>query len=621
MAKKPYISSDDPAAKRMVIAELRNAPAPDINRQVQTTQGLEQPMGDITVVTGIQTTTQTPDGTVVVVRTDKDVYVNTYEVVNEQKYIKNGMDGTLSVGYMSGNTFSETVPAVNQLGFNVADGFSVVQTSTGVAKISMPASSSGYSGASGAAGNTGITGTSGWSGWSGLSGGPGASGYSGSAGTNGTSGYSGIIGSSGYSGSAGTAGASGFSGWSGSGGGSVAIPLTEIAVGTGTGISGYSGFTYDMGKNAFHVNYPGTISNDYGEVVIRSSSSVSGYGYAQLYLTSAIPSAASSVFLEGGDGDVDVSDGGNITVWSGTGYSGAPGGDLYLYAGDGGQQTGRITIEAGWALDDAPGTVAGDTTLRAGAAYSDATSYLYSGGVIIEGGQDALTNTDSVGGHVVIRSGMQSFNAYSAGRAGVFLGGSTRAAEADKALVVNSRGALGFTDIPGGQYDAGGAALASALETSVQAADYGSSGYFLKSNGQLAQPEWTAMTAPAGPLRVLDWTASAAFDAGSAADHWTHNIINLSGGGAVSITIQPDSFWSGGDPYWYNNYNPLSPGPMPVGGVAEYTKVSAGNVTFIAGSGVTILNPNGLVISTAYGSATLRKTAANYWVISGDLTP
>lgn len=58
---------------------------------------------------------------------------------------------------------------------------------------------------------------------------------------------------------------------------------------------------------------------------------------------------------------------------------------------------------------------------------------------------------------------------------------------------------------------------------------------------------------------------------------------------------------------------------FPVGTVIEITQLGAGQTTIVAASGVTIRSKYGLVLSGQYSSITLRKRAADEWVLSGDL--
>jgi hypothetical protein len=137
-----------------------------------------------------------------VVETSKDVYVNNYQEIVEQRYFNNS-EGNISAGYADGtNNYINVVSSANRLAFDESD-FQVTEISTGIAKISSIGGGGGGNGA------TGATGPSGFSGFSGRSG-VGATGVSGFSGQSGT----GATGVSGFSGQSGT-GATGVSGFSG----------------------------------------------------------------------------------------------------------------------------------------------------------------------------------------------------------------------------------------------------------------------------------------------------------------------------------------------------------------------------------------------------------------------
>ena len=98
---------------------------------------------------------------------DRSVYYNTYETVIEQKYVTNieGTCGQVDVGTVAGSTFTPGVAAATKLGFDTADGFTVTNLGSGLAKISGGAGISGYSGQAGAftaSGYSGATGSSGY---------------------------------------------------------------------------------------------------------------------------------------------------------------------------------------------------------------------------------------------------------------------------------------------------------------------------------------------------------------------------------------------------------------------------------------------------------------------------
>ena len=175
----------------------------------------------------------------IIVDTNKDVYVNTYKEIVEQRYFNNS-EGNVSAGYADGsNNYINVVSSANRLAFS-EDDFQITEISTGIAKISSigGGGGNGATGATGPAGPTGATGISGFSGRSGFSG---ISGFSGVTGTSGYSGLTGVSGTSGYSGVAGVGatGISGFSGQNGPTGSSAGAPY-YFNYSTPSGIGGYS---------------------------------------------------------------------------------------------------------------------------------------------------------------------------------------------------------------------------------------------------------------------------------------------------------------------------------------------------------------------------------------------
>lgn len=66
---------------------------------------------------------------------------------------------------------------------------------------------------------------------------------------------------------------------------------------------------------------------------------------------------------------------------------------------------------------------------------------------------------------------------------------------------------------------------------------------------------------------------------------------------------------------------PNSSVAFPVGSYINVVQLGAGATTIVAGSGVTILCRNTLVLAGQYAMATLYKRATNEWVLGGDLTP
>jgi hypothetical protein len=60
---------------------------------------------------------------------------------------------------------------------------------------------------------------------------------------------------------------------------------------------------------------------------------------------------------------------------------------------------------------------------------------------------------------------------------------------------------------------------------------------------------------------------------------------------------------------------------FPIGGIIEVLQYGAGQVTLVAGAGVTLRTPTGTLTTRAqYSSVMMRKRATNEWVVAGDLT-
>jgi hypothetical protein len=118
------------------------------------------------------------------------------------------------------------------------------------------------------------------------------------------------------------------------------------------------------------------------------------------------------------------------------------------------------------------------------------------------------------------------------------------------------------------------------------------------------------------PLVTVD-LYNTAFNFGSAQQHHTHYRCLYSSNGQV--LVQPDSFWTGADEYFNNGFNPLNPGPMPIGGSAVFGKHGTGDVSFVPGPGVTINSPETLNITKLHGKVMIVKVGPNTWDIEGNL--
>jgi hypothetical protein len=72
---------------------------------------------------------------------------------------------------------------------------------------------------------------------------------------------------------------------------------------------------------------------------------------------------------------------------------------------------------------------------------------------------------------------------------------------------------------------------------------------------------------------------------------------------AVNVTVPPNSSVA-----------------FPVGTVIELCQYGAGQITIVAGAGVTLRTASSLTTRVQYSGASLRKRATNEWVVGGDLT-
>lgn len=80
-------------------------------------------------------------------------------------------------------------------------------------------------------------------------------------------------------------------------------------------------------------------------------------------------------------------------------------------------------------------------------------------------------------------------------------------------------------------------------------------------------------------------------------------VVEMNAASAVNFTVPPNSSVA-----------------FPVGTVMEVCQLGAGQVTIVAGAGVTLRTPSSLTTRAQYSSVGLRKRATDEWVVSGDLT-
>lgn len=80
-------------------------------------------------------------------------------------------------------------------------------------------------------------------------------------------------------------------------------------------------------------------------------------------------------------------------------------------------------------------------------------------------------------------------------------------------------------------------------------------------------------------------------------------VVSLSNSSAITVTVPPNSSVA-----------------YPIGAILQFFQGGAGQVTVAAGSGVTINYTPGLKLRAQNSFATLIQTAANTWLLSGDVT-
>ena len=82
-----------------------------------------------------------------------------------------------------------------------------------------------------------------------------------------------------------------------------------------------------------------------------------------------------------------------------------------------------------------------------------------------------------------------------------------------------------------------------------------------------------------------------------------NTVVSLTNASAITLTVPPNSSVA-----------------FPVGAILQFYQGGAGQVTVAAGSGVTIAYTPGLKLRAQNSAATLIQTAANTWLLTGDVT-
>jgi hypothetical protein len=126
----------------------------------------------------------------------------------------------------------------------------------------------------------------------------------------------------------------------------------------------------------------------------------------------------------------------------------------------------------------------------------------------------------------------------------------------------------------------------------------GSSGWVLTANGSSAAT-FSALATPSLAVTQNSQTASYTLVLTD-----QDKLIEMNAATALNITVPPNSSVA-----------------FPTGAQVHVLQVGAGQVTVVAGTGVTVNSSDGLKLRTQWSPATLIKRATNTWVLMGDNTP
>lgn len=129
----------------------------------------------------------------------------------------------------------------------------------------------------------------------------------------------------------------------------------------------------------------------------------------------------------------------------------------------------------------------------------------------------------------------------------------------------------------------------------IQATGTASGTTFLRGDGAWTVPA-VVSTAPA----LINHTTRTASYVLSLTDAGT--VVEMDAAAAVTVTVPPNSAVA-----------------FAVGALVEVHQRGAGQVTIVAGAGVTLLTPRSLATRVRYSTIRLRKRATNEWVLSDDL--
>jgi hypothetical protein len=394
----------------------------------------------------------------------------------------------------------------------------------------------------------------------------------------------------------------------------VYAPENEVLVGLTNSYTSTNAFTFAPAMNRLGVNYP-VNQDELSEIRIYSSNNYNAFGHAEFIIGSATAGSTSSIEMTAG-AHMGVNAGGlqagNINITGGYAAFGSKGGRVQIYGGEADPIGSEFNSWAiGGAVDIQSGRSLGVGLYGSNVNINGGYSSDNTGGTVYISGGEAGSNS-SAAGSIVLSSGNQNVASADIGMGGVFISSDVRGEGLPQALVVNSKGAIGF--IPSFSHGVD----PTILEGYVQSANYGVVGQVLKTNARLAQVAWENPVFKPAPQIVYNLSVATPFDFGASSHHNVY--FRATYGGGVSIVVQPDSAFTGTEEYWQNDIGVGSPAAMPIGGVSEFITTGA-MLTFSAGAGVTINTPSTLTVSGAYKVVKLIKIAPNTWDITGGLDP
>lgn len=108
------------------------------------------------------------------------------------------------------------------------------------------------------------------------------------------------------------------------------------------------------------------------------------------------------------------------------------------------------------------------------------------------------------------------------------------------------------------------------------------------------------ITALEGTLLLTQSTQTASYTLALGDEN---TLIDMNSASALNLTIPPNSSV-----------------PLDIGAVIEICQYGAGQVTVVAGGGVTIHTSSSFTTRAQYSTISMRQKTSNLWILSGDLT-